>query len=80
MKPFIFRSYFFDETNKEAVFEYSYNNQHFFKEKIVFSQVSESYNKAVLDKALFLAFIVIGTSYYKAFPTNKIVFEMGELD
>ena len=42
--------------------------------------MSETFNRAVLERALFLAFLTVGTSYYKAFPAVNIKFESGSID
>lgn len=76
---FIFRSYLFNEAKQEATFKYCYG-KYSFKEKIVFSHIDKNYSKSALDRALFLAFLTIGTSYYKAFPAREVTFEMGGLD
>lgn len=76
MNEFVFESYGFD--GKVASFRYRYNNLHY-TEFATFDS-SERYDEAVLERALFLAFLVIGTSYYKAFPVKNVRFEMGNID
>ncbi|MBP9738143.1 hypothetical protein KBD20_00470 [Candidatus Saccharibacteria bacterium] len=76
---FQFKNYSFDEALKQANFEYV-NNGIEFKESITFSRVVEGFNSEVLEKALFLAFILIGTSYYKTFPTQQVELLVGEID
>ncbi len=62
---FKFLDYGFDKQSGLATFRYQ-SEETVFTEKIHFA-VSElvDYNEAVLDKALFFAFVVLGTSYYK---------------
>lgn len=79
-QTFIFESYEYDEATSTASFSYSLDSERRFTERIEFSDV-QSYDKALLDKVLQLAFVVTGISYYKAFPTKsvKIVpFELSE--
>jgi hypothetical protein len=73
---FTFEKYSFDAERFEAKFEYSYGEQKFV-EKVSFVHKAGSENLApetqsVLDRAVFLAFILIGTSYWKAFPTREV--------
>ncbi len=72
-KQFIFEGYNFDEQKLEAAFTYSFDGELHFTEKVRFADIKPDYNKAVFDSAMRLAFYVIGTSYYKAFPQAKIV-------
>lgn len=76
MSEFVFKKYEFD--GKTAQFLYAYEDFEF-TEKVEFF-VGETYNKNVLEQALFLAFLIVGTSYYKAFPTRTVRFEMGAID
>lgn len=75
MSRFIFKSYDFDKTNSLASFEYAFEDGRCFKEVITFES-DGIYNIEALDRALFLAFILIGTSYYKAFPTIDVELSM----
>ena len=73
--PFELVGYDFDENSLRARFRYRggpAKNPLNFEEIVDFSDRAENYNKDILDRALRLAFIVIGTSYYKAFPTEKL--------
>ncbi len=76
MNEFVFESYDFD--GKVASFRYTYGN--FRHQESVTFEVGQWYDEAVLQRALFLAFLVIGTSYYKAFPSPNVRFDKGELD
>jgi hypothetical protein len=76
MNEFVFESYDFD--GKVASFRYTYGNLRY-QESVTFD-VGQWYDEAVLERALFLAFLVVGTSYYKAFPSPNVRFETGELD
>ncbi|MEI7918075.1 MAG: hypothetical protein WCH58_01710 [Candidatus Saccharibacteria bacterium] len=71
MKQFIFKSYDFDKVNSLAKFEYGFNDGRTFIETVTF-EVGERYDDQLLDKALFLAFMLIGTSYYKTFPLATV--------
>lgn len=77
MSKFIFEDYSFQ--NLTASFRYSFEGGLSFEEKVVFSDVGE-YDKELLDRALFLSFILIGTSYYKAFPTREVEIKKGDID
>lgn len=73
--PFEFIGYDFDENSLRASFHYRggpAENRLNFTEIIDFSDRAQNYDKEYLNRALHLAFIIIGTSYYKAFPTRKI--------
>ncbi len=72
MNRFIFDKYYFDEQELTAYFNYKFENGDEFVESVVFEAEPE-YDNSVLDRALFLAFIIIGTSYYKAFPSVEVV-------
>ena len=72
MSQFIFESYSFDPQTKRAEFNYSYDNERRFQESYIFDQVDESYDKDALERALRLAFLLIGTSYYKTFASRDI--------
>lgn len=80
MSAFIFKKYYYDPIEKEASFIYSYGDGRDFCEKIRFEQALDIYDEQALDRALFLAFLVTGTSYYKTFPVRDIVFETGAID
>ncbi len=77
MSKFIFEDYSFE--NSTASFRYSFEGGLSFEEKVVFSDVGE-YDGELLDRALFLSFILIGTSYYKTFPSRDIELKAGQLD
>ena len=78
-KLFLFDSYEFDEAEFTARFRYQ-NNGHMFEEKISFSKAIDTFDRDVLDRALFLAFVLIGTSYYKTFPTRDVRLNVGAID
>ncbi|MBR3132359.1 hypothetical protein IKG33_03045 [Candidatus Saccharibacteria bacterium] len=67
---FKFLDYNFE--NGLATFRYQ-SEEVVFTEKVQFSTANAvNYNQDVLDKALFLAFIVIGTSYYKVHAGKNV--------
>jgi hypothetical protein len=68
---FIFKSYGFDKANSLANFVYAFDNGRTFTETVTFES-SGIYNNEALERALFLAFVLIGTSYYKTFPTFEV--------
>lgn len=77
MSAFRFVSYMF--VDGEAAFTYR-DDAREYVERVRFSLDDTPYNEAVLDRALFLAFLLIGTSYYKVSPTRDVVVEQGALD
>lgn len=77
MSKFIFESYKLEGTT--AIFDYSFDGGLKFQEKIVFEK-NDGYNAELLDRALFLSFILIGSSYYKTFPSRLVEIKVGELD
>lgn len=80
-QAFIFESYSYDEATHTARFNYSFDGQRHFSETAVFDEHSQvGQNSAVLESALKLAFYVAGTSYYKAFPTKKVIFKSAQPD
>ena len=84
--PFEFLDYDFDENLFRATFRYrggNAKNPLIFEEKIDFSDRAPNSTsrasfspskKVLLDRALFLSFVICGTSYYKAFPTHDVIF------
>lgn len=70
---FEFLNYSFDDTTGVAEFRYR-NEKEAFVEKVSFAiKRSEKYDKKLLDRALFLAFMVLGTSYYKVLAGKTVV-------
>lgn len=72
MSVFVFEAYSFDAVSGRADFDYS-NNGYSFRESVFF-EVGDYYDNEVFQRALYLAFIVIGVSYYKTFPTRQVEF------
>lgn len=71
---FKFLGYDFDKENMTAVFRYQGKDGITFSEKAVFSKEGMiDYDEKELDEALFLASVILGTSYYKVAPTRKVV-------
>jgi hypothetical protein len=79
MNAFIFESYGFSQDDHTASFTYSFDSDVFFTEKITFTQ-RDDYDEAMLERALFLAFAIVGVSYYKLFPGTKIEWKSGAID
>ena len=75
----IFRFVSYEFSDGEAVFRYG-DESHQYVEKVQFAISEHRYNQAALERALFLAFLLIGTSYYKAFPTRSVAFDQGKID
>ena len=75
MKTFIFKSYEFDKNDSLAKFTYGFDDGRIFNETIGF-EPTDGYDAKVLDRALFLAFILIGISYYKTFPSPLVELDM----
>ena len=80
---FRFLSYYFDRSTRIASFVYQGIDNVIFTEKIyfapkpgsetsIFNVLDDPELNQLLDQAMFLAFILIGTSYYKAHPTANI--------
>lgn len=80
-QPFKFLSYYFDKTKSTAIFCYQSPNNIIFTEKVFFSPLQKFNSNQdpkldhLLDQAMFLTFIAVGTSYYKAMPTPNIQLE-----
>lgn len=69
---FRFLDYNFDPETYRATFSYQGSDDIIFQEKIQFRQTTKLINSELLDRALFLCFVLIGTSYYKAHPTKNV--------
>lgn len=72
MNRFIFRSYLFSRETNSAEFNYAFEDGREFHEIVSFER-DEIYNQELLNRALFLAFIIIGVSYYKCFPSSEAI-------
>lgn len=79
MSQFIFESCDFNPETKQATFSYRFDDGRRFVETATF-EVAEHYNNEVLERALFLAHLVIGTSYFKTFPTPDVAIDSGMID
>lgn len=77
-QAFVFEEYAYDDEKKMASFHYSFDGERHFEERVYFG--GGSTDEQLLDEALKLAFYVVGTSYYKAFPTQKIMFNTAAPD
>lgn len=75
MIKFIFKNFEFDYENAIAKFNYSFDDGQDFTESIEFEGKHIECDRELLKKSLFLSFILIGTSYYKAFPTTNVEME-----
>lgn len=77
---FIFKDYGYDKADRTAWFEYAHDNDHAFKESMRFDTAHENYDESAFQKALFLTFLLVGTSYWKCFPTRDVRFGKGKID
>ena len=69
---FYFKEYHFDPDTHQASFCYVGVDGTEFTEVVQFTKSLLPINDELLDRALFLSFILIGTSYYKANPTAHV--------
>jgi hypothetical protein len=79
MNKFIFKSYEYNNELRQASFRYAFDDGAEFEEKVQFES-SGVYDEALLDKAMFLSFILIGISYYKSAPSVEVAIETSSLD
>lgn len=79
MNSFIFKNYRFDQSTHTASFHYGFEDGTKFEERVQFAP-SHDYDEQLLDRALFLSFIIVGTSYYKTFPSRGVLLQVGTLD
>lgn len=80
MSQFSFDKYYYDNQTHEASFLYSFDDGRAFQETFFFREANDSYDEAILDRALRLAHLLIGTSYLKTFPTRNITISHSEID
>ena len=76
---FEFNSYSFDYLTSTATFSYKGPTGIIFTEKVEFIAPRQSLSpekRSLLMRALFFAFIVLGTSYYKSSPTRNVILHM----
>jgi hypothetical protein len=69
---FSFLDYNYDPAASQATFRYQGKDDIVFSEVVQFAPSTANYDAATLDSALFLAFVIIGSSYYKAAPTTTV--------
>lgn len=79
MNSFTFGEYEFDQASFEAKFSYSFED-YLFTERIQFTKPNSDFNREALTRALYLGHLLIGVSYYKAFPTREVAFKTGGID
>ncbi len=75
-QEFILESYSFETDTGLATFIYSFDGALIFTEKI---NMPAGELTSALDTALFYAFVTLGVSYYKAFPTKVLTLKQGSL-
>jgi hypothetical protein len=79
-QTFVFEGFSFNEQTFQATFKYSFDEARFFSEVVEFKKPKGAYNAEALQRALTLSFWLAGTSYYKCFPTKKVVFKQAQPD
>ena len=81
---FYFENFSFDLNTQIASFGYSFDRQEFFTEEIDFSSdvflLRDDIDTSVVQSLLFHSHLALGMSYYKLFPTKKLVILSGEID
>ena len=80
MTRFIFDSYHYNETSGEATFRYKSDAPDLEYVERITLQPNGEFDRTTFDRALFLAFILIGTPYYKAFPSRDVAIKKGSID
>jgi hypothetical protein len=79
MNKFIFDYYEFDKEALVASFHYGFTDGAQYTETISFSRQGD-YSEELLDRVLFLVFMLVGISYYKTFPTREVEIRSGSID
>ncbi len=83
-KKFYFENYTFDLVNLEAKFIYSFDRETYFEEVISFDDpnfdLRSDLDFEILDNLLFHLHMALGISYYKAYPTSKLIVDSWYLD
>jgi len=82
-KEFYFEDFAFNKEKLEAEFSYSFDKTYFFTEKINFDtrfSVRDDFSDEIFKVFLFNIFIALWISYYKAYPTEKLISEKYYLD
>ena len=69
---FTFLDYNFDDLSNVASFRYQGKDGIVFTETVKFTRTIDNYDRELLNNALFLGHIILGTSYYKAEPTTEV--------
>lgn len=74
MNRFIFKNYNYDRDSNLAEFNYAFEDGRKYREVVSFDH-DDSYDTDLLNRALFLAFVIIGVSYYKCFPSTEAIYD-----
>ena len=81
---FYFNKFEFNNSNLQAKFHYSFDNEVFFEEIIYFKNelfwIRKDFDEEILNNILFHIHIALWISYYKTFPTKELIVESGFLD
>jgi len=67
---FFLEGYTFDRETMTATFSYSFDGERKFSETVQFEASKVEVKEEILNRCLELAMFVVGTSYYKCFPTQ----------
>jgi hypothetical protein len=79
-QSFVFKRYEFDKQQKTLRLYYGFDDTLEFRETYTFNFDFTSYDPAALTRANELLFFMAGVSYYKAYPTARIIVKAGEID
>jgi UDP-N-acetyl-alpha-D-muramoyl-L-alanyl-L-glutamate epimerase len=89
-REFVFDAYRFDLVNLQAYFYYSIQDKNDEKNILLFEEVinfddgnfdlREEMNYDILDNILFHLHIALGISYYKLYPTEKLIIKSWSID
>lgn len=81
---FYFEDFEWNATTKIARFGYSFDHTSYFYEEIDFAAqgfyVRDDLDNEILRALLFHCHIALGVSYYKLYPTQKLIVWSGQLD
>lgn len=72
---FSFKNYTFNPETCLATFSYIGSDGTEFMEKVQFVRSHHPLDLELIDRAMFLSFILIGTSYYKSHPTQEVALD-----
>ncbi|RTK94560.1 endonuclease domain-containing protein [Candidatus Saccharibacteria bacterium] len=79
-KSFIFKGYHFDTASKRLKLSYGFDDVWSFTEEYGLDFPFVDYDEQALNRVVQDLFFMAGVSYYKAFPTEQIRIDHGQLD